>query len=29
VWINVTAQPTAEWIPQQITGYGPWASSTS
>jgi hypothetical protein len=29
VWINVTAQPTAEWIPQQIAGYGPWASSTS
>jgi hypothetical protein len=24
VWINVTAQPTAEWIAQQITEAFPW-----
>ena len=24
VWINVTAHPTAEWIPQQITEAFPW-----
>jgi len=24
VWINVTTNPTAEWIARQITGVFPW-----
>ncbi len=24
VWINVTANPTAEWVARQITGAFPW-----